>query len=164
MKPSLYLETTIPSYLAARTSKNVTIAVRQAATHEFWENERHKYDLYASFFVYEECRKGDPNVAEKRLDVLKDIEILENTPDIEPLADVYMRLLSIPQKSRVDALHLAMCCVHDIAILLSWNCTHLGVESMRIAQKYNDAHGLSTPLMVTPEYLVNKYKEADFNE
>jgi len=41
MKQSLYLETTIPSYLAARTSSNLVIAGRQAVTHDFWEDERH---------------------------------------------------------------------------------------------------------------------------
>jgi len=164
MKQSLYLETTIPSYLAARTSSNIVIAGRQAVTHEFWEDERDKYDLYVSSFVYEECSKGDSSVAKKRLELLKDIEVLENTPDIEPLADVYMRLLSIPQSKRIDALHLAICCVHDIEILLSWNCTHLGTDSMLIAKKHNDAHGLFTPRMITPDSLVEKYTEVDFDE
>jgi predicted nucleic acid-binding protein len=163
-KSTLYLETTIPSYLAARTSSNITIAGRQNTTCDFWEEERHKYDLYVSSFVYEECRNGDPNVAKKRLELLKDIEVLENTPDVEPLADVYMRLLSIPQKKRLDALHLAICCVHGIDILLSWNCGHLGNESMRLAQKHNDKHGLFTPRMITPDYLVGKYLEVDFDE
>ena len=58
MKPSLYLETTIPSYLAARTSANIIIAGRQAVTHEFFESEKHKYNLYVSDYVYEECEKA----------------------------------------------------------------------------------------------------------
>ena len=165
MKKSLYLETTIPSYLAARMSSNITIAGRQNVTHEFWEDERDKYDLYVSFFVHEECRKGDSNVSQKRLELLKGIDILENTPDVEPLADVYMRLLSIPQKSGVDSLHLAICAVYEIDILLTWNCTHLGNDDiLRIAQKYNDAHGLSTPRIITPDFLVGKYMEVDFDE
>jgi predicted nucleic acid-binding protein len=164
MKPSLYLETTIPSYLAARTSSSIIIAGRQAVTHEFWEDERRKYNLYVSSFVYDECRRGDTVVAQKRLELLTNISVLDETPDIEPLADVYMRILSIPPSKRVDALHLAMCCVHKINYLLSWNCSHLGTESMQIAQKHNDMHGLFTPKMVTPDALVLKYKEVDFNE
>jgi hypothetical protein len=164
MKQSLYLETTIPSYLAARTSSNLVIAGRQAVTHDFWEMERHKYSLYVSDFVYEECEKGDFVVAQRRLELLKDIIVLEETSDVEPLADVYMRLLSISQSKRVDALHLAMCCVHRMDILLSWNCSHLGAESMQIAQKHNDAHGLFTPRMITPDALVDRYKEGDINE
>ena len=119
MKQSLYLETTIPSYLAARTSSNLVIAGRQAVTHDFWEDERHKYDLYVSDFVYEECEKGDIVVAKKRVEILSGIDILEETPDVEPLADVYMRLLSIPKSKRLDALHLAICCVYGIDILLT---------------------------------------------
>ena len=164
MKPSLYLETTIPSYLAARMSSNIVIAGRQSVTHDFWEDERHKYDLYVSSFVYDECRRGDPGVAQKRLELLKNIRVLEETPDIEPLADVYMRILSIPPSKRVDALHLAICCVHKMNYLLSWNCSHLGVESMQIAQKHNDAYGLFTPQMITPDALVDKYREVNLDE
>jgi len=140
------------------------IAGRQATTHEFWESERHKYDLFVSDFVYQECKSGDPEAAKRRLRFLDGITVLEETPVVEPLADVYTRLLSIPQKSRVDALHLAICCVHEIEILLSWNCTHLGVESMRVVQKYNDANGLHTPRMITPDSLVGMYMEVDFDE
>jgi hypothetical protein len=152
MKPSLYLETTIPSYLVARTSTNIVIAGRQAVTHEFWESERDKYDLNVSLYVHDECSKGDP-----------DIEILVTTPDVEPLADEYMKLLSIPPRSRTDALHLAVCCVHGVDILLSWNFAHLGTESMLIIKKYNDVHGLHTPRMLTPDALVNKYMEVDLD-
>ena len=164
MKPSLYLETTIPSYLAGRTSKDPIIAGRQAITREFYESERHKFDLYISVYVHEECKQGDKAAAERRLKSLESIAILDETPEVEPLADVYMQILSIPQRCRVDALHLAMCCVHGVDILLSWNCTHLGVESMLMVKKYNDAHGLSTPQMVTPDSIVSKYKEVDFDE
>ena len=165
MKPSLYLETTIPSYLAARISSNLIIAGRQAVTYDFWEYERHKYDLYVSFFVHEECRNGDPSAAKRRLELLKGIDIIETTPDVEPLADVYMRLLSIPPSKKIDALHLAICCVYGIDILLTWNCTHLGNDDiMRLTQKHNDAHGLPTPRMITPDFLVGKYMEVDLDE
>jgi predicted nucleic acid-binding protein len=165
MKKSLYLETTIPSYMAGRISSNITIAGRQAITHDFWEDERSKYDLFISDYVIEECEKGNPIVAKKRLEILNGIDILDTTPDVEPLADVYMRILSIPKSKRLDALHLAICCVHGIDILLTWNCTHLGNEEVkRLAQRHNDAHGMPTPWMATPDFLVGKYMEVDFNE
>ena len=165
MKQSLYLETTIPSYLAARTSSNLVIAGRQAVTHDFWEDERHKYDLYISDYVIEECEKGDSVVAKKRLELLNGIDILRTTTQIKPLADVYMCILPISQKSRIDALHLAICSVYGIDVLLTWNCTHLGNDdTMRIAQKHNDAHGFSTPRIITPDFLVGKYMEVDLDE
>ena len=41
MKQSVYVETTIPSYAAARTSSDTNIAGRQAATISFFELEQH---------------------------------------------------------------------------------------------------------------------------
>ena len=164
MKPSLYLETTILSYLAARTSDRMIIAGKQALTHEFWERERSDFDLFVSDYVYEECEKGDPDVAKRRLTLLNGISILKKTPDVEPLADLYMKLLSIPSKSKIDAQHLAICCVYGIDILLSWNCAHLGIESMQVILKYNNSHGLLTPQMITPDYIVEKYKEGSLDE
>jgi len=120
--------------------------------------------MFVSDYVYEECEKGDASAANRRLSWLKGIDILRKIPEVEPLADVYMSILSIPQKSKIDARHLAICCVYGINILLSWNCTHLGAESMQIAQKYNDANGLLTPQMITPDSLVRKYMEVDFND
>ncbi len=164
MKPTLYLETTIPSYLAARTSKDIVTAGNQILTHEFYESERHKYELYVSNYVLQECSRGDASAAQRRLSWLAGIELLKITPEVEPLADIYLHMLSIPQKSRVDALHLAICCINDIDILLSWNCSHLGVDNMLIVKEYNDAHGLSTPKMITPYYLVSKNKEVELDE
>ena len=159
MKQSIYIESTIPSYLAAYTSSNAIVAGKQAATHEFWKKEKDKYTLYVSDYVYEECERGDPDAAKRRLRWIEDITVLEKTADVEPLANIYMRLLCIPQSKRIDAFHLAMCCVHEINILLSWNCTHLGTESMQIVQRYNDAHGLYTPQMTTP----NSIMEVEFD-
>ena len=164
MKPSLYLETTIPSYLTARTSSNLIIAGRQAITHEFWESERHKYNLYVSDYVLGECVRGDTDAAKRRLNLIDGIELLKSTSDVDPLADIYMRLLSIPKKNRIDALHLAICCLNEINILLSWNCSHLGIDSMLKVQKYNDANKLLTPRMITPDYLVDRYLEGDIYE
>jgi len=160
MKQSIYIESTIPSYAAARTSKNIIIAGKQAVTQDFFDLERDKYNLFISRYVLEECSKGDSAVAKKRLDLLKGITILPDTPEIEQLADAYMNILSIPLKSRIDTFHLAMCCVHEINILLSWNCTHLGTASMQIVQRYNDARGLYTPQMTTPDSIM----EVDFDE
>ena len=164
MKQSLYIETTIPSYLAARTSTDIVIAGRQAVTREFWESERHNYNLFVSPFVHDECARGDSALAMKRIELLKDIEILSVTNDVEPLADVYMGLLSLPTKSRADAMHLAICCINEIDILLSWNFAHLGTESMQVLMKHNDSNGISTPLMIAPDSIVRKYMEVDINE
>ncbi|MCL1874761.1 MAG: type II toxin-antitoxin system VapC family toxin [Synergistaceae bacterium] len=154
MKQSVYVETTIPSYAIARTSFDTIIAGRQAATIRFFEFEQHKYDLYISDFVLLECERGDKDAVERRKAFLTGIKRLSITDEIEPLADIYTDLLSIPARSKVDALHLAICCIYKIDILLSWNCKHLGVESMQIVQRHNDTNGIWTPKMTTPDALL----------
>ena len=59
MNPRLYLETTIPSYLVARPSQNLRLAADQQATREWWDTQRHNYDLYTSAAVRAEAERGD---------------------------------------------------------------------------------------------------------
>ena len=46
--PTLYLETTIPSYLVARPSLDVRLAADQLTTREWWDESRHDYELFTS--------------------------------------------------------------------------------------------------------------------
>jgi hypothetical protein len=56
MKPGVYLETTIVSYLTARPSRDLIIAAHQELTREWWENKRTDFDLYvAQCFAH--CRR-----------------------------------------------------------------------------------------------------------
>ncbi len=48
MKPIVYLETTIVSYLTARPSRDLIIAAHQQITQEWWDSRRNNYDLYVS--------------------------------------------------------------------------------------------------------------------
>ena len=45
MKPKVYVETSILSYLAARPSRHAITAGRQLITRRWWETERKKYSL-----------------------------------------------------------------------------------------------------------------------
>gem|GEM_PF-1001631 len=59
MKPRLYLETIIPSYLVARRSRDLRLAADQETTQEWWEERRQNYELFISEFVREEVQRGD---------------------------------------------------------------------------------------------------------
>src|ERR1017187_2804545 len=50
--------------------------MRQAVTRRWWEQERHKYDLFVSEAVENECRRGDPLQARKRLGVIEEASML----------------------------------------------------------------------------------------
>jgi len=46
MKPKVYLETTVISYLAARPSSDLVTAAKQQISREWWETRRVKFELY----------------------------------------------------------------------------------------------------------------------
>ncbi|MGA8028435.1 MAG: hypothetical protein WB992_14925 [Bryobacteraceae bacterium] len=63
MKTKVYVETTIPSYLAARPSRDLLIAAHQQITHDWWETRQLAFELYVSEPVLEEAAAGDPILA-----------------------------------------------------------------------------------------------------
>ncbi len=46
MKPRLYMETSVVSFLAARLSKDAVIAGQQASTHRWWKEKRRRDELF----------------------------------------------------------------------------------------------------------------------
>lgn len=56
---TVYIETTIPSYLAAHPSRQEPMASHQKLTHEWWKDQRHKFLLYSSVLVRLEASRGD---------------------------------------------------------------------------------------------------------
>ena len=155
IRKSLYVETTIPSYATSRQNQDIIIAGKQALTRMFWEQERHKYDLKISALVIEECSQGDTEASLKRLAFLGGIMILPITQEIISLANVYQRLLGIPDRSKNDCFHLSVCVVARIDYLLTWNCAHLGSLAYAKTKAYNDLHGLWTPVLTTPDGIMN---------
>jgi hypothetical protein len=151
---SLYVESTIPSYATAWDSRDVVILGKQVQTREFWNNQRHKYDLFISQYVLDEISNGDPEAVQKRLNFVTGITVLPKTAEIEALAVIYKDMLNIPDRAKTDCNHLATCVIRHINYLLTWNCTHLGAVAQMKIQGYNERHGLWTPLLVTPEALL----------
>ena len=158
-KKTVYIETTIPSVITARASRDITNAYQQEITRLFWENERHKYDLYISKYVIEECSKGDVNAAKKRVELIKDIPSLDINEDVERLAEEYFNYLNIPKKAKTDCFHLAVCVIEEIDFLISWNMTHLGTPTFSKIVLYNGTHELWLPTMVTPDVFMKLQKE-----
>lgn len=156
-KPTLYVETTIPSYLASRPSRDIIIAARQQTTHEWWNEERSRFKLYISQTVLIEVRVGNTGLAKLRASYFKDIEILPVAEEIERLAREYISVLGIPEKLALDALHLAYAVAYNLDYLLTWNCKHLAHgEIRRKLKRYNNAVGLDVPEIVTPDELMGR--------
>jgi predicted nucleic acid-binding protein len=153
----VYIETTIPSYLAARASRDIIVAAQQQITIEWWEESHLKYDLYVSEAVLDECRAGDADVARRRLGFIDYLPILKISDEVVMLAVSYSEALAIPEKSKVDAVHLASCVVYEMDYLLTWNCKHLAHGEVRTKMhRYNNKYGLFEPMVVTPLELMER--------
>ena len=64
MPASVYIESSVISYLTARPSRDVVTAARLAITLDWWQNQRPKYEVYISALVKEEISSGDPIAAQ----------------------------------------------------------------------------------------------------
>ena len=124
-KKSIYIETSVVSYLAARRSRNLVAAAWQEITWEFWETRRDGYDLYTSELVVEEASAGDAEVAKRRIGFLRGIPELPVDEEAKALAEAILSRGALPAKAEFDALHIAVAAVSGVDFLLTWNCRHL---------------------------------------
>jgi hypothetical protein len=69
--PTVYVETTIPSFLTARPSNDLIIAGKQEITRRWWEQRRMKYRLFISQYVLDEAGGGDKAASAKRLEAIE---------------------------------------------------------------------------------------------
>src|SRR5436305_11842976 len=130
MKPTVYIETTIPSYLTAWPSRDLVRAAHQQITREWWAR-RGGFELYASRLVVQECQAGDPQAAADRLAALVGVPLLEQTPEAASLAEALLRGVPLPERAAADALPIALAAVDGKACLLSWYCTQIASVTLR---------------------------------
>lgn len=155
MKPTIYIESSVISYLASRYSRDLVIAAHQQITHEWWDETLPKYDAYISPIVIEEISRGDEQAAQERLNRVASFSILEVVQQVRELADEYFDAIKIPEKARADAYHLALSAWHGMDFLVSWNCTHIASGRVRmILEQVNAVFGIRTPIICTPEELM----------
>ncbi|MCK6484335.1 MAG: type II toxin-antitoxin system VapC family toxin [Phycisphaerae bacterium] len=155
--PTVYIETTVISYLTAWPSRDLVRAAHQQITREWWESRRPGFSLYASQLVLNEAASGYPKAAADRLQILAAFPLLEFRPPTLALAESLERALQLPYHARADALHVAVCAANGIDYLLTWNCRHLA--NATLAPKIERAclaHGLVSPRIVTPEQLLEE--------
>lgn len=155
MKPKVYIETTIPSYLTARRSRDLVIAGNQALTQDWWNDRRDAFDLYISQFVLDEAGVGDKDAVYRRLEVLADIMELKITEEAVGLTEKLLCDGVVPPKAATDAAHIAVAAVNQMDYLLTWNCKHIANAEiiMKIYHKC-EAAGYVCPVICTPAELM----------
>jgi len=157
MKPSLYLETTIPSYLTSRSSRDLIVAGHQQLTREWWERRKGAVQLYLSQLVIDEVSAGDPDAARERLKALRDFPLLDITPEVTELASRIVASGKIPRKAATDAAHIAIAAVHGMDFLVTWNCVHIAnATNARALAVICREQGYDCPVICTLEELMGE--------
>lgn len=159
---TVYIETSVISYLRQRPSSQVVMAAHQLLTRKWWDTERTNYELVVSQYVLDEASGGDATLAAERLQLLKGIPLLPDAPEIRQIAAEIMSRAILPAKAQVDALHIATVAHHRIQYLLTWNCKHIANAKIlpRIYQVLTDA-GVPIPVICTPEELLGDDSETE---
>lgn len=153
MNASVYIETSIISYLSARPSRDIVIAAHQALTRRWWRG-RASYTVFVSQVVLDEAALGDPAVRTRRLRALRGIPRLALTDEATELAGELVRRRALPKKATVDAFHIGIAAAHQVDYLLTWNCKHLANATMRgTIEAICRSAGLTPPIICTPEEL-----------
>ena len=152
MKPTVYLETTIISYLTAKPSRDVIIAGHQQITHAWWNDHRQDFELFVSQLVVKEIGSGNPEMAAKRLALIHGLKALAMTETALNLAQSLISSGPLPQKAADDAIHIALAAVNEVDYLLSWNCKHItNLFIQRDLAKILARQGFRLPTIGTPE-------------
>jgi predicted nucleic acid-binding protein len=154
LKPKVFLETSVISYLTALPSRDIVHAAHQQITREWWD-KRDRFDLYVSQAVLVEAGRGDLDAASRRLAATEGIPVLAVTGAASDLAERFLQATALPAKAAIDAVHIAVAVINGMDYLLTWNCTHIANAKIRwrieeICQNVE----LRAPVICTPEELM----------
>jgi predicted nucleic acid-binding protein len=142
----------------AEKRKGLVVEVRRKWTREWWAKPKPDQQLVTSAIVFDELQQI-PDVARRNASIalLRDMEALEYTIEIEEVAAVYLQHKLMPAEAFGDADHLALASFYNCDILVTWNCKHLAnANKTGHIRRVNALLGLRTPLLVTPLELLEK--------
>jgi hypothetical protein len=105
--------------------------------------------------VVVEVSAGDAQVAQLRLNALKDIPWVSSTKQVEWIASELEQRGLVPPNAAADAFHIAYPSAHGIDYLLTWNCRHIAnAERLPAIAAFLSGEGLAVPIVCTPEELM----------
>ena len=152
--PIVYVESSVISYLASRSSRDIVIASRQAISHDWWENHRQRFELRISVLVEEEISRGDILLAKRRMVFIEEIPSLAISDEATELAELLLRQGAVPMGSEEDALHIGIAAAQGVDYLLTWNFKHINNAEMKSAiATAVESCGLVCPQLCSPEEL-----------
>jgi len=151
----IFVETTIPSYLVARPTRDVVQMARQQTTRDWWERCRGDHELFTSQIVLDEAVAGDTELARARLALLAPLPLLEISEAVLLFARQIIAGGILPPGADRDAAHVATATVHRLDALLSLNFRHLvNVSIQSRLRRLALRADYDLPAICTPEELM----------
>lgn len=155
MNPTVYVETSVISYLTSRRSKGVEVAAYQEITQEWWSMAPDRFSLVTSKLVVTEAASGDSDAARARLAALKAIPLVDVTVEAVELNRELVNRGAVPPSAADDAAHIATAAAHGLDYLVTWNFRHIANATMR--PRIEDvcrSSGYEPPVICTPRELM----------
>lgn len=159
-RPTVYVETSVLSYLAADPSGDPVTRANQKLTRDWWVR-RGYWELYTSTVAVGEMVRGDHGTAVKRLELLGDLVLLTVVPEAKQLAAEILKSGLLPVKARLDAEHTAIAAVNTMAYIVTWNLKHIANPTIRgRVDTLCRSAGYQPPIACTPEDLLRTLSHA----
>lgn len=158
---SVYVETSVISFLRENPSASFESVERQLLTRRWWSIYRHRYELVTSQYVVDEAGVGHTDRARERLGYLEGMPLVPLGDRVDALAAEIMTRAILPKDALVDALHIASAAVNRVDYLLTWNCSHIANPMIlpRVFRTLDD-FALPFPVICTPKDMLEEYGDA----
>lgn len=151
MKPTVYIETTVPSYYC---DDRPELARDIARTRKWWDEERGDYNCFVSSVVVDELSAGRYATKADCLALVAEMPVLRIVPDVLEIARVYQAQSLMPVHPAADSIHLALASYYRMEYLLTWNCRHLANAQKAVHYETINARlHLGLPRLITPHQL-----------
>ena len=148
---TVYIETSIVSYLVADPSRDLVTAANQQVTRDWWQQRRPSFACVISQEVVTEASRGDPEQVRRRIAVLASLPRVAVTAEAQELACLLLSSGCLPPKAARDAVHLAVATAIAADYLLTWNCRHLAnAQILKRLEREAQRAGRPLPHVCTP--------------
>ena len=122
-KQKIYLETTLFNHYFDKDRGDSHLDTVKL----FKEIAVGKHEAFTSDYVVDELKKAPTDKYAKMMNLLTEyqVPVLGMSDEADRLADIYVAEGVIPQKYKMDSLHIAIATVNDLDMIISMNFQHI---------------------------------------
>ena len=96
MMETVYIETSVVSYLVARPPTRTVAHQWHVWTKDWWRLRRPYFECVISAEVLREAAAGDPKASRQRLDILSTLTVLRRTQAVDELVEAFLSAGALP--------------------------------------------------------------------